>query len=108
MSYANLQITHTCQVCAKTFQSQDNLKSHLAIHHPVEKTKSYAQNSYQAKVSELPNLQYDLDDNQAENKENYYIPMNWSVYFAFTFQIVVVSFKFDFTIVFSLITLLLL
>ena len=72
LSYTNLQITHTCQVCAKTFQSWDNLKSHLDIHHPVEKTMSCAEISYQAKVSELSDLQ---DDNQAD-KENYYIPMN--------------------------------
>ena len=49
-SYTNLQMIHTCQVCHKTFRSEVNLKGHLALH--------------------------DVEGNQADNQENYYIPMS--------------------------------
>ena len=61
LNYTNLQL-HTCEVCGKTFQSEDNLRAHQALHYQKKKP-----NSYQAD---------DVEDNQEDNQENYYIPMN--------------------------------
>ena len=69
LSYINLQKTYTCQVCAKSFQSEDNLKGHLALHYPVKKPTSKRENVSDHSVD-------DEEDNQENNQENYYIPMN--------------------------------
>ena len=69
LSYTNLQRTHSCQVCAKNFQSEDNLKSHQALHYPVQEPTSYKEN-----VSDLS--ADDVVSNKGDDQENYYIPMN--------------------------------